>query len=112
MTFVKDNYPAEKLQAVSVELYVTMWEEHKDLSKPEYMRECLSRHFSGKQVDEIMAAANTAAVKEKLLGTTDHALQSGAFGCPWYEVTNSEGVKEPFFGSDRQVSVTVAKHNQ
>jgi glutathione S-transferase kappa 1 len=101
MNFVKDNYPAEKLEAVSTELYVVMWEEHKDLSKPEYMRECLSRHFSEKQVSEIMAAANTPAVKEKLLAVTDRALQAGAFGCPWYEVTNSEGVKEPFFGSDR-----------
>ena len=103
MTFVKDKYPAEKLEAASLELWVTMWEEHMDLSKPDLMRKCLGRHFTPEQVDEIMTAANTSVVKEKLLATTDRALQSGAFGCPWYEVTNSQGTKEPFFGSDRQV---------
>jgi 2-hydroxychromene-2-carboxylate isomerase len=103
MTYVKDNFPAAKLEAVSLELWVTMWEEHQDLSQPERMRECLSRHFSPARVDEIMAAANTPAVKTKLLATTDHALHTGAFGCPWFVVTNGRGVQEPFFGSDRSV---------
>jgi glutathione S-transferase kappa 1 len=108
MIYVKDTFPAEKLEAVSLELWVTMWEEHKDLSKPEMMRECLSRHFSAAQVDEVMAAANTPAVKTKLLATTDYALQTGAFGCPWFVVTNNQGVQEPFFGSDRYVVVISA----
>ena len=29
--------------------------------------------------------------------------KQGAFGCPWYWATNSEGKSEPFFGSDRHV---------
>jgi hypothetical protein len=33
--------------------------------------------------------------------------KQGAFGCPWFWVTNSEGKSEPFFGSDRYVHSTV-----
>jgi len=29
--------------------------------------------------------------------------KQGAFGCPWFWVTNLEGKSEPFFGSDRYV---------
>lgn len=31
-------------------------------------------------------------------------VEKGAFGAPWWLVTNKEGVEEPFFGSDRYVS--------
>lgn len=30
--------------------------------------------------------------------------KQGAFGCPWFWVTNREGKGEPFFGSDRYVA--------
>jgi glutathione S-transferase kappa 1 len=78
-----------------------MWKRHSDLSKPGEMKNCLSLHFDSQEVDQIMQAANSAPVKEKLLASTDRALAVGAYGCPWFEVTNQEGVKEPFFGSDR-----------
>ena len=32
---------------------------------------------------------------------TEHVVkEKGAFGCPWFWVTNGE-IQEPFFGSDR-----------
>lgn len=78
-----------------------MWEEHLELSKPEAMRESLLQIFSANETDKIMEAANTTPVKEKLLATTDRAIKSGAYGAPWFEVTNNKGQIEPFFGSDR-----------
>lgn len=60
--------------------------------------------FSAKEVDEIMAAAETKEWKDKLLANTQEALDKGAFGAPWFWVRNAEGREEPFFGSDRYVS--------
>lgn len=36
-----------------------------------------------------------------LTDETAMLVEKGAFGAPWWLVTNSEGVEEPFFGSDR-----------
>jgi glutathione S-transferase kappa 1 len=101
MIYIKDKYPPEKLEAASLQLWESMWNEQKEISKPEFMRECLLHNFTAEEADDILRAANSAPIKEKLLAETDRAVATGAFGCPWLVVTNSEGVTEPFFGSDR-----------
>ena len=78
-----------------------MWQNEEDVSKPEIMKICLARAFPPADVEKIMKAVSTPEVKDGLLATTDKALEQGAYGCPWFEVTNGDGVKEPFFGSDR-----------
>jgi glutathione S-transferase kappa 1 len=101
LTYVKDTYSPQKLEDASVECWKAMWERHSDISKPDEMKACLALQFTPQQVEEIMQAANSSLVKAKLLSVTDRALASGAYGCPWFEVTNAQGQKEPFFGSDR-----------
>ncbi|KIW02596.1 hypothetical protein, variant [Verruconis gallopava] len=101
ITYVKDNYPQSKYESVFKDLFVRMWEQHWNLEKPEKMAELLALHFSKEDVRAILENASTPAIKQKLNATTKAALDSGAFGCPWYLVTNSEGKTEPFFGSDR-----------
>jgi glutathione S-transferase kappa 1 len=100
LTYIKTKYP-DKLEQATTETWRSIWKYQEDVSKPEMMRLCLSRTFSAPEVDEIMNACNLKEVKDGLLATTDVALAGGAYGCPWFEVTNSAGVKEPFFGSDR-----------
>jgi glutathione S-transferase kappa 1 len=101
MTYIKSTYPSKKYEDVFGELWIAMWEQHIDLSSPDKMAECLSRHFEAGDVKKIMEGANTPAIKQELLDVTKKALDSGAFGCPWFIVTNKAGKKEPFFGSDR-----------
>lgn len=103
MCYIKDNWPQDKFEAAFAELWIAMWKEQMNLEKPEIMKKALLRHFSSKQVKEIMEGANSAKYKQKLLDNTKVALEAGAFGCPWFVVTNSKGVTEPFFGSDRYV---------
>ncbi|KAK3401123.1 thioredoxin-like protein [Sordaria brevicollis] len=57
--------------------------------------------FTKQQVEEIMKGVETPEVKEALKNATQEALDKGAFGNPWFWVTNKEGKGEPFFGSDR-----------
>ncbi|GME38043.1 putative dsba family oxidoreductase protein [Neofusicoccum parvum] len=101
MAYVKDTFPQEKYEASFRELFVAMWEQGLDLSKPELMADALSRHFSHDEVKRIMEGANSAEYKKKLSDNTQKALDLGAFGCPWFWVRNDKGEEEPFFGSDR-----------
>jgi len=101
MVYVKDKFPSEKYEAAFRELWVAMWEETNDLSKPDKMVEALSRHFAPEEVKDIMDSANSPVYKQKLLDNTQRALDKGAFGAPWFWVRNHKGKEEPFFGSDR-----------
>jgi len=44
--------------------------------------------------------------KELLGKNTDLALEDGAFGLPWFVVTNSKGERETFWGVDHLGQVT------
>ncbi|KAL1835377.1 hypothetical protein VTK73DRAFT_5695 [Phialemonium thermophilum] len=57
--------------------------------------------FSAREVDAIMRAATSQEAKDQLRAATDEALRRGAFGCPWFWVTDATGHAEAFFGSDR-----------
>lgn len=57
--------------------------------------------FSREEVERIMQATSSKEIKDLLTATTKEALDHGAFGAPWFWVTNAAGASEPFFGSDR-----------
>jgi glutathione S-transferase kappa 1 len=101
MSYIKSSYSSQKYEDVFGELWIETWQRHNDLSSPEKMIGCLRRHFEAEDVEKIMAGASTPAIKQELLDVTKKALDRGAFGCPWFVVTNKEGKAEPFFGSDR-----------
>lgn len=58
------------------------------------------RLFGRDEVARIMDGR--AGMKKKLVEDTSRLVEEGgAFGCPWFLVTNAEGSVEPVFGSDR-----------
>lgn len=62
----------------------------------------LLQNFTPEETEKILAGANAPEYKAKLMTVTKKVVEEqGAFGCPWYWVTNAEGKGEPFFGSDR-----------
>lgn len=64
----------------------------------------LQKNFTLHETAQIIAGANTSEYKQKLMDITKYVVEKqGAFGCPWFWVTNEEGKGEPFFGSDRYV---------
>lgn len=81
-----------------------MWENGKDVSKPEVLVEVLQQRLKDDEAKEVMAKANSPPYKQRLNDNTKQALDHGAFGCPWFFVRNAKGEEEPFFGSDRCVS--------
>jgi len=84
-----------------------MWIEHNNITISETLAETLKNttYFSQAEVNSIINASSEKEWKEKLLENTQKVLDQGAFGAPWMLVRNNEGTEEPFFGSDRSVSV-------
>jgi glutathione S-transferase kappa 1 len=94
---------AQKFVQAFLDIYHGMWEEGLDVSKPELLGQVLLKSFSESEAKGILSNANSAPYKQRLNDNTKDALESGAFGCPWFVVRNSKGEVEPFFGSDRYV---------
>ncbi|KAK5013276.1 hypothetical protein LTR16_005602, partial [Cryomyces antarcticus] len=101
MVYIKETSPAPKFEHAFRELWIAMWEQQMDLSKPDVMAEVLARRFNAEEVERVMRAADDPVYKQKLLDNTQKALGLGAFGAPWMWVRNAKGEAEPFFGSDR-----------
>lgn len=100
--YVKEAYP-EDLVRVLLDIFYAMWEEGKDVSKPDVLTEVLQKRFTDHEAKGILEKANSAPYKQRLNDSTKDALDHGAFGCPWFFVRNARGEEEPFFGSDRYV---------
>jgi 2-hydroxychromene-2-carboxylate isomerase len=56
----------------------------------------IAAQSAGVAKDEVLAALNDAAIKERLKTETDAAIAKGVFGSPFIIVDG-----EPFWGSDR-----------
>jgi 2-hydroxychromene-2-carboxylate isomerase len=71
-----------------------MWEAPKDMDDPAVIRAALTQ--SGFDADQLLAAAETPEVKNRLLENTSRSVERGVFGSPSFFVGT-----ELFFGKDR-----------
>lgn len=107
LCWIKANRP-EKLEDTFAALYRGMWqpapgETGLNVGKAEDLLKALTKDglWSKEEAEGIIAAAQTPEVKALLNANTEKAVKLGAYGAPWFWVTNAEGKSEPFFGSDR-----------
>ena len=103
MLYVKDNYTREQFEKAFELLWDYSFDPtyHIDISKPDNMAKCLAETLPKDDVPKIMAAASTPKYKEMLSAQTKKAVELGAFGAPFFWMTNDKGESEPLFGSDR-----------
>ena len=101
MLYIKDSFTTDRYEAQFGELWVAYWQGHMDISKPEVMGKCLSRHFNEDEVGQIIEGGTNPKYKKLLTDETAQLVGKGAFGAPWCLVRNRDGKEEPFFGSDR-----------
>jgi len=76
------------------EVFRHMWAEPKKMDDPEVVRAALVQ--SGLPAEALLARAQAAEVKERLLKNTESTVARGTFGSPTFFVGN-----EIFFGKDR-----------
>ena len=80
---------------------------HVNIGEPDKFIKVLLKVFPEEAaVKSILEGAKSSEVKQKLILTTDHAVELGAFGAPWFSVARTDGKVEQFFGSDRWVYST------
>ncbi|KAK3950228.1 thioredoxin-like protein [Pseudoneurospora amorphoporcata] len=83
-------------------LYKSYWVNGTPVHEPAHLRSVLSSSLEGGEAaaDKMLAAAQTAEVKQRLVENTDQAFAEGAFGLPWFTCTNLKGETEGFWGVD------------
>ncbi|EZF75545.1 hypothetical protein H105_02957 [Trichophyton soudanense CBS 452.61] len=91
----------EKLASCIDALYNTLWvNRDSSVIKPEGYVPVLETVIGKDAAIKVAEKSNTAEIKQKLISNTDRSVESGAFGLPWMECTNSKGETESFFGVD------------
>ena len=101
MLYIQRNFPSDQYESAFRCLWTCYWDEHMDISKLEMMAQCLQRNFNEGETKKILEAAATKEYKEMLTEQTARLVGKGAFGAPWFLVTDGSGKEEGFFGSDR-----------
>ncbi|KAL2793896.1 thioredoxin-like protein [Aspergillus keveii] len=103
LTYIKKTHQKNTIESSFHACFSTMWNEHIDISVPENLAIALSKVFKDESViKDILAGANAPETKAALTETTGRVVKDlGAFGCPWFWVSDGKGNGEPFFGSDR-----------
>jgi glutathione S-transferase kappa 1 len=116
--YIKRNYPLETFLTTIHYLFHCFWgpgalnlTQFENVAKAISMvpagfkgaphKDAVTPLFSKDEVEAIMSGASSDEMKDLLKTTTQEALDRGAFGAPWWWVTNDSGASEPFFGSDR-----------
>lgn len=119
--FIKSDYPREVFETTFHYLFHCFWSPpHLNITQPAILSKVLAEVPSGftgagtgptsetatplfgpDEVESIMQATSSQEMKDRLQTSTRVVLDRGAFGTPWFWVTNSAGHGEPFFGSDR-----------
>jgi glutathione S-transferase kappa 1 len=102
LAYIKAYYDEPRFFSAVIACSKRLWEPpNLDIADPEKLRSALATIFSNAELDDILAGATAAETKKMLTTNSENALEKGAYGAPWFWVTNSAGVSEPFFGSDR-----------
>ncbi|KAL4945639.1 hypothetical protein BDV06DRAFT_184420 [Aspergillus oleicola] len=104
LIYIKKNHPKSTFESTFNTFFNAMWNAHIDISKLSNLTSILAKStlFSEPQIKEILAGASSPEIKQSLTDTTAKAVKElGAFGCPWFWVSDGKGHAEPFFGSDR-----------
>uniref|UniRef100_H3C1L3 Glutathione S-transferase kappa n=1 Tax=Tetraodon nigroviridis TaxID=99883 RepID=H3C1L3_TETNG len=89
------------VEQVSRELWRRIWGEDKDITEPASLAEAAKKAgMSDEEIKDALEMATSDKIKNKLKGSTQRAVEYGAFGFPLL-VCHVNGNPELFFGSDR-----------
>jgi 2-hydroxychromene-2-carboxylate isomerase len=72
----------ENFVAIFRDIYHAMWENGKDVSKPEVLVEVLKQRLKEDEAREVMAKANSPPYKQQLNDNTKEALDRGCLWLP------------------------------
>ncbi|KAL4910958.1 hypothetical protein BDW74DRAFT_4304 [Aspergillus multicolor] len=100
LTAISQQAP-EKLVTATEAVWQEFWVKGDGkATQPEVFGPLLEKILGAELAKGVIEAANGPDIKSRLSANTQQAYDSGAFGLPWFECTNSKGEKEGFWGID------------
>ncbi|KAK4970096.1 Ubiquitin carboxyl-terminal hydrolase 10 [Elasticomyces elasticus] len=90
----------DRLSDCFAAMYQAFWVDRKSISKTEVWSAALVEVLGESEAKKVVEKASSAEAKKVLKDNSDFAFAEGAFGLPWFVATNSDGVKEGFWGFD------------
>ncbi|KAK6418384.1 hypothetical protein LTR81_008308 [Elasticomyces elasticus] len=90
----------DRLSDCFAAMYQAFWVDRKSISKIEIWSAALVEVLGESEAKKVVEKASSAEAKKVLKDNSDLAFAEGAFGLPWFVATNSDGVKEGFWGFD------------
>ncbi|KAF2499177.1 HCCA isomerase/glutathione S-transferase kappa [Lophium mytilinum] len=99
LTALSVSHP-DLIPAAIAALYQAFWVEFDHPEKPENLLRILSAAVGEAAATEAVEKSGSKEVKDGLMKRTEESFAEGAFGLPWFIVTNSKGETESFWGFD------------
>ena len=99
LTAVTELYP-QNLREIVAAVYETSFVKRQAVHTFDYVKPILVAFLGNPAAEEVLAKATSFEIKQLLTQRTEEALDSGAFGLPWFKATNSKGEVEYYWGFD------------
>ncbi|KAL4869429.1 hypothetical protein BDV12DRAFT_185134 [Aspergillus spectabilis] len=100
LTAISQKAPIKLVPATEA-VYQEFWiKGNGKATQPEVFVPIFEKVLGETETKAVLEAANRPEIKAQLSANTQQAFDSGAFGLPWFECTNSNGEKEGFWGID------------
>ncbi|MCJ1282035.1 hypothetical protein MMC26_001358 [Xylographa opegraphella] len=90
----------ERVGDVLAALYHASFVSQQRVATPEEFLPIFSKVLMNNTAEAVAAQYTDDEAKKLLIANTDKAIQSGAFGLPWFVATNGAGKTECFWGFD------------
>ncbi|KAK3197183.1 hypothetical protein GRF29_1536g926088 [Pseudopithomyces chartarum] len=99
LTAISVSHP-QSLPAALALFWQNYWVAGIDPTTPDAALAIVTAVLGKEEALKIMEASKSGEIKGKLMKTTEWAINEGAFGVPWFIVTNAEGKTEKYWGID------------
>ena len=99
LTYIAQHNP-DRLVACALALWRALFIDHKRIGDGKVALEAIAGVVGADAMPDIVAGSQKSEVKEQLTKMTGRAFEEGAFGVPWFVVTNARGESEGFWGVD------------
>lgn len=105
LTVIQTKYP-ELLPKATTALFTAFWLDHIKIGDSDAIFSVLEETVGKEIAKDALDGTRSQEVKDRLVQNTKEAFDNNAFGLPWFEATNSDGVTESFWGFDHLGQVT------
>ena len=82
-------------------LWEAFWGKGINTSTPQGTTQALHQIFTEDDLKHVLEGALTKENKQRVLEVTNHVMNQGAFGAPWFTVINAKGETAQIWGNDR-----------